>query len=84
MIGLSLCCKAKQEVRIAAEPIKLGDDHLGAVQPARLDGIGQDRPLPIDLLEDLIDGARLGSVPVGNVGWHPHDLRQTNERGEIR
>ena len=47
MIGLSLCCKAKQEVRIAAEPIKLGDDHLGAVQPARLDGIGQDRPLPI-------------------------------------
>ena len=30
------------------------------------------------------DGARLGSIPVGNVGFHPHDLRQANERGKIR
>jgi hypothetical protein len=40
--------------------------------------------LLFDPLEDLIDGARLGSVTVGNIGWHPHDLRQANERGEIR
>ena len=33
--------------------------------------------------ENLIDRARLGSIPVHNIGFHPHDLRQLHEGFEI-
>ena len=34
--------EAKQEMRVAAEPIDLSDNELGAIKPAGLDSLGQD------------------------------------------